>query len=185
MSIQIRNFIVILFCNQCGASVDSLIPPGDALLRAVCSKCGHIHYENPRMIVGCIAEFEDKILLCRRAIEPQYGFWTLPAGFMENGETTAQGAAREALEEACANIHLDAPFALISIAHINQVHLFYRGHMKEAKFAAGEESLAVDLFKIEEIPWEELAFTSVRFCLEKFTEDKTRHCFSFHETSLP
>lgn len=176
---------MINFCTQCGASVSSLIPPGDNLPRAVCTACSHIHYENPRMIVGCIAEFENKILLCRRAIDPQYGFWTLPAGFMENGETTAQGAAREAKEEACAEIELDAPFALISIAHINQVHLFYRGHMTESKFGAGDESLAVDLFKIEEIPWDELAFTSVRYCLEKFIEDKNRPCFSFHETTLP
>ena len=137
------------------------------------------------MIVGCIAEFEDKILLCQRAIEPQYGFWTLPAGFMENGETTAQGAAREALEEACASIRIDAPFALISIAHINQVHLFYRGRMSTGAFASGDESLAVNLYAINEIPWEQLAFSSVRFCLEKYIADRSTGIYNFHETELP
>ena len=137
------------------------------------------------MIVGCIAEFQDKILLCQRAIEPQYGFWTLPAGFMENGESTAQGAAREALEEACALINIDAPFALISIAHINQVHIFYRGRMASGDFAAGDESLAVNLFEIDEIPWEHLAFSSVRYCLEKYIADRSSGIYNFHETEFP
>jgi ADP-ribose pyrophosphatase YjhB (NUDIX family) len=175
---------VIAYCNQCAAPVEHIIPQGDSLKRAYCPNCRHIQYENPRLIVGCIAEFEEKILLCRRAIEPRHGFWTLPAGFMENGETTIDGAKREALEEACASIDIDAPFALISIAHINQVHLFYRGHMRTPEFSAGEESLEVKLLAFEEIPWDELAFKSVRYCLEKYREDKKSGMFHFHETTL-
>lgn len=144
----------------------------------------HIQYQNPRLIVGCVAEFEGRILLCKRAIEPRLGYWTLPAGFMENGESTSHGAAREALEEACADITLDAPFALISIAAINQVHLFYRGHLRKPEFAAGEESLAVDLFAEHEIPWDELAFLSIRYCLERYLADRKSGSFAFHETEL-
>lgn len=160
------------------------IPTGDSRLRAVCSQCQHIQYQNPRLIVGCIAEFQEKILLCRRAIEPRHGFWTLPAGFMENGETAGAGAARESLEEACAEISIDGPFALISIAHIDQVHLFYRGRLHTGKYAAGAESIEVALFAVADIPWQELAFTSVRYCLECYLEDRERGHFTFHETIL-
>lgn len=136
------------------------------------------------MVVGCIAEYDGLILLCRRAIEPRYGFWTLPAGFMENGETTAQGAARETLEEAGAIVTIDAAFAMFSIAHIHQVHLFYRGRLAEPSYAAGIESLEVKLFAPETIPWEELAFRSVHLCLERYLEDKARGTFCFHEGEL-
>lgn len=175
---------MIAYCNQCATQVEHIIPQGDSLTRAVCPNCLHIQYENPRIIVGCIAEFEEKILFCRRAIEPRHGFWTLPAGFMENGESTQQGAKREGFEEACASIEIDAPFALISIAHIDQVHLFYRGRLKFPEFSAGEESLEVSLLALDEIPWDELAFKSVRYCLEKYLEDKQRGSFSFHQTTL-
>lgn len=152
--------------------------------RHVCNACGHIHYENPRLIVGCVAEWEERILLCRRAIEPRHGFWTLPAGFMENGETTAQAAIRETHEEAGADIFVDAPFALVSIAHINQVHLFYRGRLRGSNYEAGEESLEVSLFTPEEIPWENLAFRSVRLCLEHYLADRKDGKFGFHEAQL-
>jgi len=152
---------VIRFCNLCGADVSHVVPAGDSLPRHVCNSCGHIHYENPRLVVGCVAEWEGRILLCRRAIEPQLGFWTLPAGFMENGETTAQAASRETMEEAGASILLDAPFAMISIAHINQVHLFYRGRLATPAYAAGDESLEVLLLNEEDIPWQDLAFRSI------------------------
>lgn len=135
-------------------------------------------------MVGCVAEWQKRILLCRRAIEPRYGYWTLPAGFMENGETTAQAAIRETHEEAGADILIDAPFAMVSIAHINQVHLFYRGRLAEAAYAAGEESLEVALFSPEEIPWENLAFRSVALCLERFLADRADGKFNFHETHL-
>lgn len=161
-----------------------MVPSGDSLYRHVCDACGHIHYENPRLIVGCVAEWDNRILLCRRAIEPRHGFWTLPAGFMENGETTAQAAIRETQEEAGAHILVDAPFALVSIAHINQVHLFYRGRMRVSDYLAGEESLEVALFTPEDIPWENLAFRSVSLCLEHYLADRKGGQFGFHEAQL-
>ena len=176
---------MIQYCNHCGAGVTFSVPPGDSLPRHVCDACGHIHYENPRLVVGCVVEWEDRILLCRRAIEPRLGFWTLPAGFMENGETTAQAAIRETHEEAGARVLIDAPFAMISIAHINQVHLFYRGRMSSPHFAAGVESLEVDLYHPDQIPWRELAFRSVTLCLERYFADRAKGVFGFHETDIP
>lgn len=152
--------------------------------RHVCTSCGNIHYENPRLVVGCVAEHDGLILLCRRAIEPQYGFWTLPAGFMENGETTAQGAVRETIEEAGAVVTIDAAFALFSIAHIHQVHIFYRGLLSSPHYEAGVESLDVGLFHADNIPWEQLAFRSVKLCLEHYLEDRGKGCFGFHEADL-
>lgn len=175
---------MIRFCTHCGSSVSFEIPAGDALPRHVCKDCGHIHYENPRLVVGCVATWEDRILLCRRAIEPRLGYWTLPAGFMENGETTSEAAARETLEEAGAKIIVDAPFAMVSIAHINQVHLFYRGRLATAEYAAGDESLEVMLANPEEIPWQEIAFRSVTHCLEHYLRDRERGRFDFHESTL-
>lgn len=175
---------MIKFCTQCSAPVKIRIPSGDNLPRHVCERCGHIHYENPRLVVGCVAEWEDRILLCRRAIEPRHGFWTLPAGFMENGETTAEAAARETLEEACASVVIGAPFAMINVAHINQVHLFYRGHLSTPEFGAGEESLDASLVSEAEIPWDDLAFRSVALCLKHYFEDRQRQQFSFHTADL-
>ena len=172
------------YCSVCGAPTTSTIPEGDNRHRQVCSECGFIHYENPRLVVGCVAEFDGRILMCRRAIEPRLGYWTLPAGFMENGETTAEAAMRETDEEAGARVIIDAPFAMVSIAHIHQVHLFYRGHLSSPDFAAGEESLEVALLLPTEIPWEDLAFRSVRFCLERYLTDRQAGSFGFHESSL-
>ncbi len=135
-------------------------------------------------MVGCVVEHEEQILLCRRAIEPQLGFWTLPAGFMENGETTTQAACRETLEEAGAQIIVDAPFAMISIAHINQVHLFYRGRLATPAYSAGEESLEVELFREKDIPWQALSFRSVTLCLERYLNDRKSGHYSFHEAAL-
>lgn len=174
----------IQYCCRCGTKVNFRIPSGDNLPRHVCDSCGHIHYENPRLIVGCVAEWEGRILLCRRAIEPRYGLWTLPAGFMENGETTAEAASRETLEEAGAIVHIDAPFAMLSIAQINQVHLFYRGRMSSPKYLAGEESLEVALFQPNDIPWDLIAFRSVTICLERYLHDRANDNYGFHETSL-
>lgn len=176
---------MIKHCNQCGNPVAYRIPEGDNLPRALCPACGHIQYENPRLIVGCVAEHAERILLCKRAIEPAYGLWTLPAGFMENGETALAGAVRETVEEAGAHVTDLAPFALVNIAHINQVHLFYRGHLPTGEHAAGEESLEVRLFEIPDIPWEMLAFRSVRYCLERYLADRQSGRFGFHETHLP
>ena len=182
--ISTRATFVIRYCQLCGSDASFIVPLGDSLPRHVCGTCGHIHYENPRLVVGCVAEWKGKILLCRRAIEPQRGFWTLPAGFMENGETTAEGAFRETLEESGARVTIDAPFAMISIAHINQVHLFYRGRLISPDYCAGEESLEVALLSPEEIPWQDLAFRSVSLCLERYLADRARGDFAFHETEL-
>ena len=171
-------------CSQCGASVEIRIPEGDTRERHVCATCGQIHYSNPRMVVGCIAEWEGKILLCKRAIQPRQGYWTLPAGFLEHGETTEQGAARETLEEACAQVDLYAPFALFSVPHIGQVHLFFRARMLAPEFAAGEESLEVALFDEPQIPWEELAFPTVRETLSRYFEDRTRGRWRMHSATL-
>jgi ADP-ribose pyrophosphatase YjhB (NUDIX family) len=173
------------FCTRCGSEVALAIPPGDNLPRHICRRCGHIHYENPRLVVGCVASWNGQLLLCRRAIEPRLGLWTLPGGFMENGETAADAARRETSEEAGANVVIEAPFAMVSIPHINQVHLFYRGQLANAGFAPGEESLEVTLARPEMIPWDHLAFRSVKFCLERYLDDLDLGRFGFHETSIP
>lgn len=175
---------MIQYCNRCGSVVSFVVPRGDSLPRHVCSACGHIHYENPRLVVGCIADWADRLLLCRRAIEPRHGFWTLPAGFMENGETTAQAAARETHEEAMATVVIEAPFALVNIARINQVHLFYRGKLADGSHGAGEESLETALVTPDEIPWNDLAFTSVEIALRRYLDDQKRGNFGFHEIDL-
>ncbi|MDR2188643.1 MAG: NUDIX hydrolase [Azonexus sp.] len=172
------------YCPRCGASVSFLIPAGDNLPRHVCPACAYIQYQNPRLVVGCVVEHEGRILLCQRAIEPRKGFWTLPAGFMENGESTAAAAIRETLEEAGARIVIDAPFALVSVTPINQVHLFYRGRLAAPDYAAGEESLAVALFAPADIPWSEISFRSVGLCLERYLADRQQGHYAFHEAEL-
>lgn len=172
------------FCSACGASVSFRIPQGDSLPRHVCDTCGEIHYSNPKLVVGAVAEFEGRILLCRRAIEPRHGLWTLPAGFMENRESTADAAARETLEEACARIEVIDAFSMVSIPHISQVHLFYRARLPEPVFAPGEESLEVALFSEKDIPWGELAFRSVRLALEHYLADRRAGRFIFHSDDL-
>ena len=173
------------YCTQCGAKVELRVPEGDSHLRHVCPQCGEIHYLNPKLVIGCIAEWEDRILLCRRAIEPRYGLWTLPAGFMENGESTIQAALRETFEEACARVSIEQLFALVNIPHISQVHLFYRGRMLDIDFGAGEESLETMLFAESQIPWDALAFNSVALCLKAYFADRRAGSFKFHETALP
>jgi ADP-ribose pyrophosphatase YjhB (NUDIX family) len=168
------------FCSQCGARVTLRIPEGDSLPRHVCDACGAIHYQNPRMIVGCIPEWEDRILLCRRAIDPRRGLWTVPAGFMENGETMAQGAAREALEEAVANVDIGPLYAIYNIPHINQVYLLFRARLLNSDFRAGAETLEARLFAESEIPWGEIAFASVRNTLTHYFADRGSGEFRFH-----
>jgi ADP-ribose pyrophosphatase YjhB (NUDIX family) len=172
------------FCSHCGASVTLRVPAHDNRPRYVCNQCHTIHYQNPRMVVGAIAEWEGKILLCRRAIEPRLGFWTLPAGFMENHETVAAAAARETLEEAEAQIEPLELFSLVNVPHINQVHLFYRARLISAEFAPGTESLDVALFATEEIPWHALAFRSVEFSLRRYLSDRTQGSFTLHTLDL-
>ena len=172
------------FCSQCGARVSLRIPPGDSLPRHVCDACGEIHYQNPKVVVGAIPEWEDRILLCRRAIEPRHGKWTLPAGFMENHETTAAGAARETAEEACARLGESELFALIDITHISQVHVFYRAPLLDLDFAPGTESLETRLFSEDEIPWDSLAFRSVALCLRYYFADRRNGRMGIHVDAI-
>lgn len=173
------------FCSLCGHSVVLRVPPGDNLPRHVCESCGNIHYQNPKVVVGAVAVWEDRVLLCKRAIEPRRGLWTLPAGFMENGETTAQAAMRETLEEACARIELDGLYTLVNVPHISQVHALYRARLLDLDFAAGEESLEVALFREDEIPWEQIAFRSVALTLRHFFADRSAGSFTFRVADLP
>lgn len=174
----------IHFCSVCGAPVTQLVPPGDSMLRHVCTACDTVHYQNPRMVVGTLPIWEDKILLCRRAIEPRRGYWTLPGGFMENGETLEQAAARETMEEAGCAVELGELFALVSIPHIHQVHFFYRAWMSNLELAPGEETLETALFTEETLPWQDLAFRSVAFALRQFFADRQRGHFGLHSTAL-
>lgn len=144
------------------------MPAGDNRNRHVCSTCGTIHYQNPRLVVGCVAEWDRRVLLCRRAIEPRFGKWTLPAGFMEEGESTEEGAVRETWEEALAQVEIVAPFSLMSVPHIDQVHLYYHARILDGSYASGEESLEVGLFSVADIPWDLLAFGTVRETLHHY-----------------
>ncbi len=162
------------FCSQCGAQVTQKIPQGDNRPRYVCCECDTIHYQNPRIIAGCIAEHDNRILLCRRAIEPRYGLWTLPAGFMENQETTLQAAARESFEEACAEITDMQLYCTYSIPHISQVYMMYRGVLINGYAVPGEESLETHLFEEHEIPWDELAFPVIKESLRLYLEDRSQ-----------
>jgi len=172
------------FCSTCGQTVALRVPPGDTLERHVCNACGEIHYLNPKMVVGAIPVMEDRILLARRAIEPRLGFWTLPAGFMENNETTAQAAVRETLEEACAEIEIEMLYALVNIPHISQVHLFYLAQLRSNRFAPGEESLETRLFHLDEIPWDTLAFRSVSVTLRHYLADRAAGRVAMHVEDL-
>jgi ADP-ribose pyrophosphatase YjhB (NUDIX family) len=173
------------FCSQCGSTLSHRIPDDDNRERDVCDNCGAIHYQNPRMVLGTIPVWEDKILLCRRAIEPRLGFWTLPAGFMELGETTVQGAARETREEAGAHFEMGDLFAVLDVPQVDQVHFFYLARLVDLDFAPGIESLEVDLFTQAQIPWQELAFRSISTALTLYFEDRARGAFGVHNQSLP
>ena len=172
------------FCSTCGARVALRVPPGDTLPRHVCESCGTIHYRNPLMVVGTIPEWEDRVLLCKRAIEPRAGFWTLPAGFMELGETTAQAAQRETLEEAKARVELGDAFTLLSVPHVDQVHLFYRARLRSLEFKPGEETLELALLDEAAIPWQDIAFRTVGYTLKRWFEDRSRGNYQFHAADL-
>ncbi len=172
--------LIMRFCSQCGQPVSQRIPEGDDRLRYVCDTCATVHYQNPRIVAGCLAVYQQQVLLCRRAIEPRRGFWTLPAGFMENGETTIEAALRETWEEARARVHAEQLYMLFNLPHINQVYMFFRAELSDLDFAAGEESLEVKLFDESEIPWEQLAFPTVGKTLRQFFVDRQQHNYPVH-----
>jgi ADP-ribose pyrophosphatase YjhB (NUDIX family) len=154
------------------------VPDGDSLERAVCDACGHIHYENPKIVVGCLPVYGERILMCKRAIQPRYGLWTLPAGFMENDESASEGAAREAMEEANARVEIEDLYTVYSIPHINQVYMMFRARLLDLEVSPGVESLEVKLVTESEIPWGELAFAMVKRTLDHFLEDRRRGVFT-------
>jgi ADP-ribose pyrophosphatase YjhB (NUDIX family) len=172
------------YCPDCGGAIELRIPLDDNRLRHVCTVCSMIHYQNPKMVIGAIPVWQDKVLLCRRAIEPQYGKWTLPGGFMENGESTTQAALRETLEEASARIAIADLYSMYSLPYINQVHLLFRAELLDLDFAPGPESLEVRLFTEAEIPWDELAFRPVRYSLEHYFAERKSGQFNLHMGEL-
>jgi ADP-ribose pyrophosphatase YjhB (NUDIX family) len=172
------------FCPNCGAPVTLKVPTGDSFPRHVCEACNTIHYSNPKMVIGCIPEWESKILLCKRAIEPRRGYWTPPAGFMENGETTSEAALRETLEEANARVEIGDLFSMLSVPQVNQVHIFYRARLLDLDFAPGTESLEVALFEEAEIPWKEIAFRTISTTLRHFFEDRKQGHYGCHSGAI-
>jgi ADP-ribose pyrophosphatase YjhB (NUDIX family) len=173
------------FCSHCGAAALELrIPEGDTLQRRVCATCGTIHYENPKVVAGCLPVWDGRVLLCKRAIEPRYGLWTLPAGFLENGETLTSGAARETLEEADARVELLDLYTVISLPQINQVYMMFRSRLVDLDFGPGSESLEVRLFEESEIPWEQLAFRTIARTLRNFFVDRRLGVFALRVSSI-
>lgn len=168
------------YCSECGALVTLRIPSGDNLPRFICTACQTIHYQNPKMVVGCIPEWDDRILLCRRAIEPRYGLWTLPAGFMENGESTLQAAARETREEANAQVEVGNLYSLYSLPRVNQVYLIFRSRLLNTDYSPGTESLETRLFDEADIPWDALAFPVMRQTLENYFNDRRLGHYRLH-----
>lgn len=175
----------INFCSACGAPVVLRVPAGDSLPRHVCDRCNVIHYRNPKLVVGTLPIWEDQVLLCRRAIEPCYGKWTLPAGFMENHETVAAAALRETMEESGAHIELGEMYTVISVPHISQVHVIYRARLLDLDFAPGEETLEIALFREHEMPWQEIAFRTVGMTLRHYFADRRAGRYTFHTGDIP
>jgi ADP-ribose pyrophosphatase YjhB (NUDIX family) len=173
------------FCSACGSSVSLEIPVGDNRLRYVCSHCKTIHYSNPNIIAGCIPIYkEEYVLLCKRAIEPRLGYWTLPAGFMENGESVEEAALRETVEEACAQVEIRCLYTVTSIVPVNQVQMLYLAELKEPEFATSIESSEVALFHLDEIPWDDLAFQTIQNALRFYINDRHRDDYPLHRVLL-
>ena len=190
LSINIKqmasNTMEIRFCSSCGGPMALRIPEGDDHVRSVCTRCGFIHYLNPKVVVGCIPIWKDRILMCRRNIEPGRGQWTLPAGYLENGETMAAGAARETLEESRAEVKITSPFRVFNIPHVNQIYVMFQADLLEKKFGPTPESTHVRLVRPEEIPWDNIAFSVIRQTLEDFIHAQNPVNFRFQmKTILP
>jgi ADP-ribose pyrophosphatase YjhB (NUDIX family) len=173
-----------LFCGQCGTSLNRRVPEGDNRERDVCDHCGAIHYQNPRMVVGTVPVWEGRVLLCRRAIEPRYNTWTLPAGFMELNESTAQGAARETLEESGAQIKLGPLFTVIDVPQIDQVHIFYLAQALGPELDPGPESLEARYYDESDIPWDDISFRTVSTTLKQYFDDRRRGSMGCHQLTL-
>jgi ADP-ribose pyrophosphatase YjhB (NUDIX family) len=167
------------FCSQCGGPLILTVPAEDDRPRHVCPACGTVHYQNPKMVVGCIPVWEDRILMCRRNIEPRKGFWTLPAGFLENGETAAEGARRETLEETGATVAGLAPYLMVDIVHIHQIYLMFRSHLLAPDFHPTRESAEVKLLAEAEIPWNDIAFKVIEKTLQHYLKDRPSGRFAF------
>ncbi len=177
-------YCAVTFCPVCGHTTRSRIPSGDNRPRDCCDHCGAVHYVNPRPVVGTIPVWNDQVLLCKRAIEPRLGKWTLPAGFMEVNETTSDGAIRETLEEAGARIRLGPLFSMIDVPHVQQVHIFFRAELLDTTFVIGTESLEARLFHENEVPWNELAFRTVSTTLQLYFADRARGQFGTHVRAI-
>ena len=169
------------FCSHCGSSeIEQKIPDGDNRLRHCCPNCGAIFYENPKIVAGCIAHWQEKILMCKRAIEPRLGTWTLPAGFMENHETIQEAAARETFEEATARASNLELFAIYNLTHISQVYILFRGEIADGKASSGIESLQTEFVDEKDIPWSDLSFPIIKETLELYFSDRKNGKFSLH-----
>lgn len=180
--LEIRS---IRHCKRCGSMVRYEVPADDNRERAVCSACRTVHYENPLNVVGTLPVWGEQVLLCKRNIEPRFGFWTLPAGFMEQGETTADGALRETIEEAGARVEMQGLYTLLNVTRVSQVHLYYRARLLDADFAPGPETIEARLFHEHEIPWDQLAFRTVRATLTYFFADRKKGQFVMHCADIP
>lgn len=172
------------FCVKCGANTHYTIPPGDNQLRYVCRSCGYIHYENPKIVCGCLVRFDDRILLCKRGIEPRKDRWTFPAGFLERHETSIEGAKRETREEAHADVEIEMLYTQFDLSYISQIYQFYLADL-HGSFATGDETLDVQLFSEESIPWEQLAFPVIRKSLECYFADRARGTYTFRQFEVP
>ena len=173
------------FCSECGAPVALRIPPGDERPRFVCATCDLVHYQNPKLVVGCVPEADDgRIVLCKRAIEPRVGFWTIPAGFMENGETLQQAAARESHEEALADVEIGSLLGIANVTQAHQVHVFFRARLRSPNIAPGPESLDVMFAHEHEVPWQDIAFPSTEFALRRYFEDRAANREGHHFVEL-
>ena len=170
----------IQHCRVCGSATAYRVPPDDNRERAICGACGEIHYENPINVVGTVPVWGAEVLLCRRNIEPRYGFWTLPAGFLELGESTAEGALRETVEEAGAHVELQELYTVLNVVRVGQVHFYYRARMLDTTLAPGPETIEACLFREEEVPWDQLAFRTVRQTLEHYFADRRNGAYALH-----
>ena len=168
------------YCCYCSAELVYAVPDDDNRHRYICHSCNIVHYQNPKVVAGCLPIWDDQVLLCKRAIEPRYGCWTLPAGFMELGETTVEAAVRETLEEANARVAVESLYAVFNLPHVDQVYMMFKSRLLDLDFHPGAESLEVRLFKEEEIPWDDLAFRTIKETLNLYFEDRKHGVFHPH-----